>query len=240
MSRNSRVIENPSVKTLKWKNEKRSKGEIVRESGWYYWDKTANDGKGEDRMVKMPLNFIWLESAQSFGGFNDKENKGIYSNEILVSKDAVDKYGKQKLLVKCGDKELANGYYADIKETVKGFGGKFCIPVYAMVEVDNQWEIWRILMIGASASAWMTFNKTSSNITHAISCSGKREVEMKTGATYDEPLFTYIPMDSATSEKASGMCDKVEEYFDYILSNKPIIEDNHIDTSTESHDETDF
>jgi hypothetical protein len=219
MSRSSDLKSNPSVKTLQWKNEKKAKGKVVRTTGWYYWDKTANDGEGENVLMEMPLTFMWLESAQSFTGFHDKKEKGIYSNEILNNQDAVKKYGKKELVVKCDGETLVEGFYADIKEEAKGFGAKFCIPVYASMDIDGEYQIVRLLMTGSSGSAWMNFFKGQNTTKDVvISCYDKREVEMKTGATYDEPVFKTLKASKEQMEVADRLTVEVDEFFDYILS----------------------
>lgn len=215
MGRDSKLVGNPAVKTLKWKNEKKSKGKVVRETGWYYWDKNANDGEGEDVMVEMPFTFMWLETATSFSGFHDKLEKGIYSNEILDIKT-------QKLTVRCNNETLNEGLYNAIKDAVKGVGGKYCQAVYGLMATNDGYEIVRFLMTGASATAWISFNKDASNKTLAISCNGKKEVEMKTGATYDAPTFSYIKGTPEFLEEADNRYKEVKEYFQYILS-EPVV-----------------
>lgn len=252
MSRNSDVVSSPVTRTLSWKNKKvkredvidengkkGKKDVIVRETGWYYYDKTANDGDGDNIKVDLPLNFLWLESAQSFSGYSEKKEQGIYSNEILVGPDAVKKYGKRKLTVKCGDSILEEGYYHDIKEAVKGHGGKFCIPVYAMVENDGNWEIWRFLMTGASGAAWMSFNNRTQNEKMMISCIDSVEVEMKTGAVYEAPVFKYIPTTANVLKEADEKCKEVDKYFEYILGNN-IISTPALAEMTEEVDDTDL
>lgn len=219
MSRSSDLKSNPSVRTLQWKNEKKTKGKVVRTTGWYYYDKTANDGEGDNVLMEMPLVFMWLESAQSFTGFHEKKEKGIYSNEILNNQDAIKKYGKKELVVKCAGETLVEGFYADIKEEAKGFGAKFCIPVYASMEIDGEFQIVRLLMTGSSGSAWMNFFKGQNTAKDVvISCYDKREVEMKTGATYDEPVFKTLKASKEQIEAADKLTVEVDEFFDYILS----------------------
>ena len=118
MGRDSKLVSNPAVKTLQWKNEKKSKGKVVRETGWYFWDKNANDGEGANVMVDMPFTFMWLETATSFSGFNDKLEKGIYSNEVLDIKT-------QPLIVRCNNETLGEGLYNNIKDAMKDLDKDF-------------------------------------------------------------------------------------------------------------------
>jgi hypothetical protein len=217
MGRDSKLVSNPAVKTLQWKNEKKVKKEVVRETGWYFWDKNANDGEGENVMVDMPFSFMWLETATSFSGYHDKLEKGIYSNEVLDIKT-------QKLTVRCNNETLNEGLYNSIKDAVKGVGGKYCQAVYGLMATDEGYEIVRFLMTGASASAWIAFNNDASNKTKAISCTGKKEVEMKTGATYDAPIFSYIKGTEDFLTEADNRYLEVKEYFEYVLNTPVTVE----------------
>ena len=220
MSRNSKLVEQPAIRSYKWKNEKFDKKlkKVTQETGWFYWDKDGNDGEGENVMLDMPFTFLWLESAQSFMGFNEKTDKGFYSNEIISSADGIKKYGKRKLDLKSDGETVLSGFYADIKEEAKGMGAKFCIPVYAAMEIDGTYQIVRFFMTGSSGSAWMTFNNRSGNMNKAIVCFDKKQIEMKTGSTYDEPVFKYIPATDEQLELANTLVEQVDAYFDYVLN----------------------
>jgi len=230
MGRDSKLVSNPAVKTLQWKNEKKSKGKVVRETGWYYWDKNADDGSGANVMVDMPFTFMWLETATSFSGYHDKLEKGIYSNEVLDIKTQV-------LTVRCNNETLGEGLYNTIKDAMKGQGAKYCQAVYGLMSTDDGFEIVRFLMTGASASAWISFNNDASNKSKAISCDGKKEVEMKTGATYDAPTFSYIKGTDDFLNEADARYLEVKEYFKYILSKPTDIESSDdIDEEGDSDD----
>ena len=144
-------MENPAVKTLKWKNRKEevqkdAKGKalknedgsiikkVVRETGWYYYDKSLNEGEGAEVKVEMPITFAWLETASSLSGYNKDRETGVYSNEVLDLK-------KHPMIVKVGKDTLTEGLYSDIKAEAKEAGAKFCNAVYGLVEVDGEYEI---------------------------------------------------------------------------------------------------
>lgn len=221
MSRSVELQENPAVRTFKWKNSKFDKKSktTTQECGWHYYDKNLldDDGKGTNVLVPFPLTFLWLESAMSFSGFNEKAGKGVYSNEILNTKEAKKKYGDngQTLSVKIDGEEIAKGFYKDIKEAVKGEGGKFCAPVYAAMEIDGEYEVVRFLMTGASGSSWIEFSNNNKNRTHAVVCHDFKEVDMKTGATYEAPVFKYVEATEEQNEAANELAEKVDAFFDY-------------------------
>lgn len=230
MSRTTDILENPAVKTLKWKNRKEeiqkdSKGKAIkdetgklvtkveRETGWYYWDKSLNDGEGGEVKVDMPLVGIWLETSNSIMGYSKNAEKGIYSNEVLDLKS-------QELVVKCGNDILAKGLYNSIKDDVKGQGGKFCSAVYALVEVtDREYEIWRFLMAGSSNSAWITYSNRIKNKTHAFVFYDTNEKFTPKGDMYEEPVLKYIVPDEdflAAADKAAT--ELVDPFFKFYLS----------------------
>jgi hypothetical protein len=218
MGRTSQIIESPVVRTLKWKNEKTKKDPktkevtVLRETGWYYFDKTLNDGEGENVKVELPISFIWLETAMSIMGYNEKTQKSVWSNEVLDLRT-------QPMVVKI-DKEIeVEGLYADIKAEAKGIGGKFCSAVYALVDTsDGEKEIWRFLMAGSSNSAWITFGQRSKNKTHKIVCYETKFCETATGSSYEEPVFKYMPMTQADEKAADEAAEQVDQYFDYMLN----------------------
>jgi hypothetical protein len=218
MGRTSQIVENPAVKTLKWKNEKIDKKtkKVTQETGWYYWDKTGNEGEGENVKVPLPITFLWLESASSVSGYSEKKESGIYSNEVLDTRS-------QPMTVKVGKDTLTEGFWKDIKEEVKAEGGKYCTAVYALVMVDDKPEIWRFLMTGASNS-WLSFSNNSNNRKHAIVCYDTK-FETKGSVEYEEPVFKYVSVEKELLELADQLyTEQVEPYFNYILE-KPKVEE---------------
>lgn len=221
MGRTSQIVETPVVKTLKWKNEKifrdpkTKETKVERETGWYYFDKSLNDGEGDNVKVDMPISFIWLETASSIMGFNEKLKKSVWSNEVLDTKSQV-------LTVRVDKDVEAEGLYQAIKDEVKGIGGKFCSAVYALVDVaDGEKEVWRFLMSGSSNSAWISFNKRVKNKTHKIVCFDTLVKYTPAGTSYEEPVFKYMPLTEAESIEADSVyIEQIEPYFDYML-NKP-------------------
>lgn len=232
MSRTAQILENPAIKTLKWKNRKEevqkdAKGKalknedgsiikkVVRETGWYYWDKSLNEGEGGEVMVPMPISFVWLETACSIAGFNKERETGVYSNEVLNLKE-------HPMVVKIGKETLTEGLYADIKAEAKEAGGKFCNAVYALVETgDEEYEIWRFLMIGSSFSAWTEFSNRAKNKSKMIVCYDTVEKETPNSDIYEAPVFKYMDLPEHLGAEADKVAvEIIDPYFKYIL-NKP-------------------
>lgn len=222
MGRTSEIRENPAVKTLKWKNakyEKKGKEKVmVRETGWYFWDKNGNDGEGQDVLIPIPITFLWLETAFSIMGYSEKREKGIYSNEILDLKT-------QPLDVKCDKETLAEGLYNDIKEEVKGQGGKFCSAVYALVDTEQGKDVYRFLMSGSANGAWIEFANNAKNRTHSIVCSGTLE-KVNGNTEYEEPVFNYLPASDEDKELADqAYTEQIQPFFDYYLKKDKEVKD---------------
>lgn len=218
MGRSTNLVENPAVKTYQWKNEKFNKKSksVEREAGWYYYDKSTE----ENVRLDTPARFLWLESMQSITGFNKKENTGIYSNEVPASKDAIQAYGYHDLNVKIKQEEVASGKWADIKDEVKGLGGKYCIAVYAaMQNTDNEFEIVRFLFAGSSRQPWMTLGKRSDLLKNAVVLTGEiDEVEMPNGDTFQAPILKLEKFTEEEEKAANGLSEDVDEFFKFLFS----------------------
>jgi hypothetical protein len=241
MSRSLEILENPSMKTLKWKNRKeevqkdeRGKAlknadgsiikKVVRDTGWYYWDKSGNDGEGCEVHVPMPITFAWLETASSLSGYNKDRETGVYSNEVLDLK-------KHTMTVKVGKDTIAEGFYADIKADAKEAGAKFCNAVYGLVNVDGEYEIWRFLMVGSSFSSWVNFSNNIKNKTKSITIYDSKERETPNGDIYEEPVFKYLELPNGMGEEADKVAvEVVDPYFKYILDKpKGVLETGYND-----------
>ena len=223
MGRSTNLVENPTVKTFKWKNEKFDKKlkAVTQEAGWYHYDKSANDGEGANVLLTTPSKFMWLESMQSVSGFNKKEDTGVYSNEVPGSPDSIKEYGKQTLVVKIKTDIVATGTWKEISEEVKGMGGKYCIAVYgAMLNEDGEYEVVRFLFTGSSRQPWMNLADRSKLLKNTVVLTGKiNDVEMKTGETYQEPV---LALEKATDEEleiADILSEKVSDYFHFVFEN---------------------
>lgn len=221
MSRSTTLVQNPAVLTLKFKNEKFDKKskKVTQEAGWYYYEKPKTDEEeGKNIMTPMPLKFLWLESAQSVTGYSKTEEASVYSNEILP----LNKAYNQELTVKVGKNTLVKGLWRDIKIDVKDAGGKYCIPVYAAMEIEGEYKIVRILISGGSRDVWMNLDK-SKFMTHAIISDSINEVEMKTGDTYQAPNFKFVPATPQELEVADELVTKVDDYFKFLNEEKEAV-----------------
>lgn len=216
MSRSATLVEKPFSKTLKFKQEKfnKKKKEVEQEAGFYYFKKGEGEEKGTNVFVPMPLRLIWLETAQSVTGFNSKEEKSVFSNEILPLNPKYDK----TLRVKIGDRDLVKGLWKDIKEKVTDAGGKYCAPMYAVTDLGEGPEIIRILLSGGSRE--LAFENQSLLREKAVEFFEVEEAEMKTGSTYQKPVYKFVDATPEELQLADKLVSKVDAYFEYIFSEK--------------------
>lgn len=106
-------VPNPSQYYLEWNQEL---------SSFSYWDKDSS----ERREYPLPFKFAALKFMNSISGFDDNRKQGIFSNEISDTRSE-----RFRVLYRDGV-ELAQGYYADIKDQVNGVGGRFTRSIYAV------------------------------------------------------------------------------------------------------------
>lgn len=241
MSRLGKEVSKPFTKTLQWKNEKFNKKtkQVESEAGFYYYqkfDQEIDGKKGENVKVESPFTFVWLCSATSFSGYNESEKKSVFSNEVLQERhlkeifkreanENIEEYNKriknyQVITAKMGDTEVAKGFYKDIKPAVtsKSVGGKYCQPVYALLQTAEGNEIVRILMTGSSAETWIPFQNTQKLKDYAVSFSGEVVDQSKGSNDYQSPKFEYVTATKQLLAEADAAAVKVDEYFKYILS----------------------
>lgn len=109
-------------------------------------------GLGKELEAQLPFRFIVLDVLSTVGGFHEPSNSGIWGNEVRsVTKDV--------LRVRNGSGVLIEGVYPDIKDRLRGFGGKFANSVYIAYQERGEWTLGNINFVGASLSEWFDFSK---------------------------------------------------------------------------------
>ncbi|MCE7061231.1 hypothetical protein [Dyadobacter sp. CY343] len=106
---------NPSQFYLEWDS---------RQNSFCYY---ASDSK-EVKPFPLPFRFLALKFMNTIVGFDEDRQQGIYANEVQDTR-------KEHFRVNYRDgSHLATGLYADIKDEVNRYGGKFAKSIYAMTE----------------------------------------------------------------------------------------------------------
>lgn len=112
------------------------------------------DKKTEEKLeVKLPFQFIQLDTLVGISGYNRAEKSGIWSNHIHNS-------AQQELVVKLGGKTHSKGLYQEIKANLPS-GAKFCNFVYLGYKNEaGELEIGLLEIKGASLSSWFDLKKS--------------------------------------------------------------------------------
>ncbi|MBF4194593.1 hypothetical protein [Mycolicibacterium phlei] len=114
-----------------------------------YYDKAKQD----EVAVELPFRFIVLDVLNTIGGFHEPSNSGIWSNEV--------RYVDELFTVRTRDGVFARGTWEEIRDKVKGAGGKFGNSVYLAYKDENgEWAQGNLHLIGAAVSNFFDFKKT--------------------------------------------------------------------------------
>jgi len=192
-------LTNPSTRWIEWSGER---GELS------YWDKEANDGKGERVKVADGFAFILLDQLATIKGYHEASQSGIYSNEVRDTKQEV-------MIVRTHKgKPIAEGLYAAIKERVIAAGGKFTANCYiGFKNDDGELVLGSIQFKGASLSPWIEFTKAKRHEIFKKGIRIKGFTEGKKGSvTYKMPKFEIIEISEATDKIASALDQELQTY----------------------------
>ena len=137
---NSPRVPSPIRYYVSWSGEK---------GQFSYWD-----GEAKKRVELGPdTEFVVMDTRSAISGFNDEAQARVFSNRVKSTT-------KEEFNVRCGNNVIAKGFYADIKEKVKAEGGKFCTEVFALMNIDGDFQPVQIDIMGAALGCWMTFVDT--------------------------------------------------------------------------------
>jgi len=204
---------NPTTKYLEWRSNDKS---------FRYYDKE----RGENVEVQLPLKFAFIQHYHTVKGWHDKNQSGIYSNEVYF-------IGSEPMTVRAFKPKgfvVADGLYKDIKTQVAAQGGKYHRSVYVMLEDGS---VANISFKGAVVREWSEFYqefKTSEDtnwveITEAVD-------QKKGSVKYSTPKFTVGKKFTAAEDlKHTAACGLIEAHMDAYFSKveEPELETDGID-----------
>lgn len=204
---------NPTTKYLEW----RSNDKCFR-----YYDKEA----GENVEVQLPLKFAFLNHYHTVKGWHDKNQAGIYSNEVyfIGSEPMTVRSFKPKGFV------VADGLYKDIKTQVAAQGGKYHRSVYVMLEDGT---IANLSFKGAVVREWSEFYNTLKPVEDTNWVEINEAADQKKGSVqYSTPLFSigkkFTPaQDAKVDEAANRLRVHMDAYFSKV--EEPEFEADEID-----------
>lgn len=185
MSFSNKRVKTPVQLFIRWAG---SKGHLA------YWDKEAS----REVVINSPVRFIVLDQLNTIGGFSDSLQGGIWANEVRNTRT-------EPLYVRCGAAELEHGLYNDIKDKLKGQGGRYARSLYVLVRNENRvWVIANLKLVGAAMSVWFDYVKQPQNDPEMLGVELVGADEEKKGSnTYFVPVFK--PFELSTEEVTAAI-----------------------------------
>lgn len=180
---------NPAEKFLEWSSQNKC---------LKYYDKEAE----ENKLIKLPFTFLYLAERTTVRGFDDKDQTGIYSNEV--------KYLTEELEVKnFKGKEIAKGIWKDISAEVDRAGGRFAKSIYCMTKKGT---LINLNLNGGSIGEWFEFTKKSKRRLPDEWVTITDVEERKKGATtYYVPVFKY---NKSLNDEEAKLADEAYQIFE--------------------------
>lgn len=194
MSRSNPTLHNnPTQRYFEWNGA---------DGGIKYYDKESK----ENVNVDMPFTFLFLDQLARIGGFDQRAEQSIWSNEVRSTQ-------KEKLTVRSGNHIIEQGFYSDIKQDVKNAGGRYVTSLYIAFK-DGELKIGNLQLKGSALSAWMDFMKSNQKDIHekAVKIEVDPEVYKKGATEYRVPIFKVVPTTPETDQQATEL-DKVLQEF---------------------------
>lgn len=244
------ILENPCKKFLKWVTVKETilvdgdEVEKIKGGTWQYWDKD----KEEKVNIKLPLTFSILNNdLVAFKGYDEKNKRGVWSNEV--------KDKNQVVTLKAKDEKLLTfklSEYKINKDTITGFGAKYTKSVYIAVEVNGEFEIWNLQLSGSSLTGavdmenpnaderedgWFGFTKVNKTklYTNFIDVEGFK-LKKKGTSKFTIPVYSLgTEISTEISDKVNTLDVQLNEYLSYYFDKPEISEEKK-----ESLSETDY
>jgi len=193
------TLVNPAVKYLEWDSEN---------GNFKHWDKEAK----KSVTVELPLEFYVLDELTTIKGFSDKNQGGIWSNEVKnITNQKLKVVGKGK---DGKSFQVAEGLYADIKDKLVAEGGKYTRSLYvAMLNDKEEYEIVNFQLKGAAFSGWLDFvNENRNSVMSALIVCKDFKREKKGATKYTIPIFSVEKASEEGNEAAIKLDIELQEY----------------------------
>lgn len=192
---------NPTSKFLEWKSDNKC---------FQFYDKENK----QNVPVKLPLTFLVLEEYHKISGFNDADQTGIYSNEVL-------QIGTDEMEVKTFKGRLiAKGLYKDIKSNVNAAGGNYHKSIYA---VTKEGELINLSLKGSSVSKWSQLTEKGAwkRLQDEWVTIEDAEDHQKGRVKYSTPNFKFnTSISNSEYQMIKAKATELEEYLKGYFNNK--------------------
>jgi hypothetical protein len=201
---------NPTTKYFEWKSDDKC---------FAYYDKD----KKENVKIELPFKFLTLMEFHTIKGWNDKNQSGVYSNEVKS-------IGNDELNVRLfKGNQSVKGIYKEIKDTIIAMGGHYTKSIYVMLEDGT---IANINIKGSGVQSWGDFTqKTRSRLSDEW-IEVANAIELKKGkVNYSIPEFKFA---TSLNDKESNLADhaynELKSYIDGYLAKQIDVVDEEIVT----------
>lgn len=246
MSRSNQeeILDNPCKKFLKWKTIKETimvgedEVEKIKGGTFVYFDKEKGE-KGENVEIKLPLKFAILnQDLVCFKGYDEKNKRGVWSNEVKNPEHVVHFRAKDEKLLSFKKSE-----YKANKDTLAGFGGKYTQSVYIAVLNGKEWEIWNLQLSGSALTGavnmetpdpdekqdgWFNFTKAhkSKLYTNYVEVAkGGYKPKKKGTSKFVIPVYTLgTEIEEADSKILNELDEQLNEYLAYYFKRPDVTE----------------
>lgn len=193
-------LTNPAKRYYEWSGDK---------GQFFYFDKEKGE-KGEKVFMKMPFNFLVLDTLSTCKGFDDNLQMGYYSNEVRSTKTDIITVRNKKGIV-------FSGLYEAAKEKLGTKGLKYYQSVYIGQKEADGLGLYNIQLGGSGLSAFIEFCKE--NDVNKIAVSVKDVIEKKKGKTvYFEPVYTAVKVSDKANAEAVELDKELQEYLSAYLA----------------------
>tara|TARA_R110002020_G_scaffold465216_1_gene686504 strand:- start:2561 stop:3277 length:717 start_codon:yes stop_codon:yes gene_type:complete len=173
------------------------------------WKGTHEDGRiqtwdkeNEKNINYKKFQFIPFDTLYSVRGYNEASKAGVRANEVKsVQSEDLEVYAGFK-----NRTPLVSGKWKDIKDAVRGHGGKFAICAYGIGKLLNG-ETGTICVVfsGSGSGAWFDLQKSAGGSLEGklITWDGSTNEGQKGSTKYDIPVLK-------ASEPSDGELDKAK------------------------------
>lgn len=175
-----------------------------------YWDKEQE----EDVTVKS-LPMILLDERVSVTGWHDDLETSINSNLIEnLTKESL-KVIANKNSNNNQMKVVAEGMWADIKDSIKSAGGKYTRNIFAIVQIKEEWIIARIQLTGYALFSYGEFMKDIDKDKYDVVITMSKGSQKKKGSVkYHGIVEENRPMEGEEGNMADEAADLLDTYLD--------------------------
>lgn len=208
------LTQNPASKFIEWSGDLNT---------FFYFDKE----KKEKVLLNSDLYIISLDQLTTISGFSEKNNSGIWANEIKDLKNDI-------LIVKCKSGILISGKYDEIKEKLSNLGAKYTKSVYAAIIIPQENSIPKLELVnfkfhGSSVAPWIEAKVGDDGSVIVLKKGTEQKKKGKT--VYYEPIIIKTKVREDILEKAISLDKELQlylkKYFSKTIEAGTVISENN-------------